>query len=55
VPPRLQVVQRVEDYPEATKPFDAELGLLDVGVMGDDLDCPVKLFGDFLGNLVIKG
>jgi hypothetical protein len=55
VPPRLQVVQRVEDYPEAAKPFDAELGVFDVGVMGDDLDCPVKLFGDFLGNLVIKG
>jgi hypothetical protein len=54
VPPRLQVVQRIEDYPEAAKPFDAELGVFDVGVMGDDLDCPVKLFGDFLGDLAMK-
>lgn len=51
MPPRFQVVQRIEYDLELAEPFDAELGIFDVGMMGDDLDRPVELFGDFLRNL----
>jgi len=51
MPPCLQVVQRVEDYGESTEPLDVELGVFDVRMVGDDLDCLVEFLGDFLRDL----
>jgi hypothetical protein len=51
VPPRLQVVERIEHQCEPAEPLDAELGVFDVGMVGDDLDGAVEFLGDFFGNL----
>jgi len=52
VAPRLQVVERIEHEVEAAEPLDAELGVFDVCMMGDNLNCAVELLGDLLGDLM---
>ena len=54
MPPGIEVVEGVEDEGEAREPVDAELGVFDVGVVGDDLDRGVELVGRFFGDLVVS-
>ena len=51
MPPRVQVVQGVEDNVEALKPVDVELGVFYVGVVSFELDIRVELSGGVLGDL----
>jgi hypothetical protein len=51
MPPRVQIVQRVEDDAEASEPRDVELRVLDVVVVRLDLDVGVELERRLLGNL----
>lgn len=47
----VEVVEGVEHNLEIAKPGDAELGVLDVGVMRDNLDVWVEPLCSLLGNL----
>jgi hypothetical protein len=47
----LQVVESIECDAKTTEPRDGELGVLDVGVMRDDLDVGVELLSSLFGNL----
>ena len=47
----IHVVERIEDDGEAVKPLNVELGLLDVGMMRDDLDIRVESLRRFLRDL----
>ena len=54
VPPGIEVVEGVEDEGKAREPIDAELGVFDVGVVGDDLDRGVEFVGYFFGDLRVS-
>jgi hypothetical protein len=51
MPPRIQVVQRIEDDAELLEPCDVELSILDVGVFRYDVDVGVELSGRLFRNL----
>jgi hypothetical protein len=44
---RVQVIERIEDDPEALEPFDVELWLLDVGVVRDKFHIRIEGLRDF--------
>lgn len=49
--PRVKVVQRIEDNRECLKPFNIELWIFDVRMIGFDLDVRIESFGGFLCHL----
>ena len=51
VPPRIQIIQRVEDDAEALEPRDIELAVLDVVVVRYDADVGVEPACRLFGNL----
>jgi hypothetical protein len=53
MPPRIQVVERVEDDVEGLEPRDIELRALDVVVIGLDLDVGVELARRLFRNLLL--
>jgi len=44
----IHVVEGVEDQGEAGEPFEIELLIFDVGMMGNEFDVGVELLGDIL-------
>jgi len=48
----IEVIERVEDDVELLEPCDVELRVLDVVVVGFDLDVGVELLRRFFGNLL---
>lgn len=51
----VKVVKRIEDEIEGLEPCDVELRVLDVAVVGLDLDVGVELGGRLFGDLVALG
>jgi hypothetical protein len=51
MPPCLEIVQGVKYELEAAKPSDIELGVFDIGMVGNNLDVRVELLRRFLRNL----
>lgn len=50
VPPRFHIVQRIEDNIETSKPLHIELGFLDIGMVGLNLDPRVELCRRIFGH-----
>lgn len=51
VAPCVQVVEGVKHHCESAKPLNAELSVLDIGMVGHDLDRGIELFRYFLRDL----
>lgn len=47
---RIQVVKGIENNVKAAKPFEAKLRILDVGMMGFDIDARVEAGSGLFGN-----
>ena len=47
----VEIVQGIEDEVEGLEPFNVELGVFDVGVVGGEGDGGVEFGGDFFGDL----
>lgn len=54
MPPRIQIVERIENNLEALKKFDVELGVFDVCVVGFELDARIELRRGLFRNLVAR-
>lgn len=54
MPPRIQIVERIENNLEALKKFDVELGVFDVCVVGFELDARIELRRRLFRNLVAR-
>lgn len=52
MPPRIQIVERIENNPEALKKLDVELEVFDVCVIGFELDARIKLRRGLFRNLL---
>lgn len=52
MPPRIQIVERIENNLEALKKLDVELGIFYVRVVGLELDARIELRRSFFRNLV---
>lgn len=52
MPPRIQIVERIENNLEALKKFDVELGIFYVRVVGLELDARIELRRGFFRNLI---
>lgn len=52
MPPRIQIVERIENNLEALKKLDFELGVFDVRMVGLELDARIELRRGFFRNLV---
>jgi hypothetical protein len=52
MPPRIQIVQRIEDKAELLKPCHIELAILDVVVVRFDVDVGVELSGRLFRDLL---
>jgi hypothetical protein len=49
----IEVIERVKDDVELLEPRDVELRILDVVVVGFDLDVGIELLRRFFGNLLV--
>lgn len=49
----VEVVESVENNAKLLKPRNRELGILDVGMVGDNVDFGVEFSGSFFCNLVL--
>lgn len=52
MPPRIQIIQRIKDDLEALKKLDVELRVLNVCVIGFELDARIELRRGLFRNLV---
>lgn len=55
VSPGFKVIQRVENEGKTAEPFDSELRVFDICMVGSDVGVRVKLLRDLLRNLRISG
>lgn len=51
MPSRFEIVESIEHELEAAEPSDVELSVLDIRVVGNNLDVRVKSLGSLLRNL----
>lgn len=52
MPPRIQIIERIENNPEALEKLDVELGVFDVCVICFELDARIELRRGLFRNLV---
>ena len=52
--PCVQIIQRIEDDVETLKPIDVELRVLDVGMVGFELDIRIEFGGAVFRNLEVN-
>jgi hypothetical protein len=49
--PGLKIIQRIKDHVEALEPLDIEVGVLDIGMVGLELDVRVEFPSSLLRDL----
>lgn len=54
MPPRIQIVERIENNVEALKKLDVKLGVFDICVVGFELDARIELRRGRFRNLLAR-
>ena len=53
MPPRIQIIQRIENNIETLEPIDVELRVCDIGMMSFELDVGIEPCGALFRNLKV--